>query len=54
MSDVENLQGQIKSMAAQLDATKQMFNEAMASNLQLRTNINLLNQMHQESTVNKE
>lgn len=42
-AQLSQLQMNLKGMVAQLDATKQMFNEAMASCLQLRTNNNMMN-----------
>lgn len=52
MSDLENeivqAKENIKGLIAQLDAAKQLVNEGLASNLQLRTNLNLFNQLHQE------
>ncbi len=38
----------IKGLYAQLDATKQMLNEHLAANLQLRTNIVLLQQTNKD------
>ncbi len=39
---------QIKNLAAQLDAMKQMYNEGTSSSLQLRSTVILLQQAHQE------
>ncbi len=41
----------VKGLEAQLNATKQMFNESMASNLQLRSTMILLQQNLQDSYV---
>ncbi len=38
----------IKGLNAQLEATKQIANESLASNLQLRTNVVLFQQANQE------
>ncbi len=38
----------IKGLIAQLEASKQMLNEQLASNLQLRTNMHMFNQANQE------
>lgn len=57
---IESLQKQTKEMAdhirglvAQLEASKQMLNEQLASNLQLRTNLNIFGQANQEYLVNE-
>ncbi len=41
---------QLKTMVAQLDAAKQMINESMTANLNLRTNLNIFQQLNQEQS----
>ena len=48
MSELKLLQDNVKGLEAQLNATKQMFNESMASNLQLRSSNILFQQNLQE------
>jgi hypothetical protein len=50
--ELENAKMNIKVITAQLDSAKQMINESLTTNLQLRTNLTLLSQAHQEE-VNK-
>jgi len=47
--EITTLKDQIKGVQAQLNASKQMFNETLEVNLNLRTNIILYQQAHQES-----
>lgn len=47
--DLKPLQDQIKGLQAQLNAHQQMVNEQLGTNVQLRTNIYLLQQALQES-----
>jgi chromosome segregation ATPase len=51
-NELEIAKSNIKGLTAQLDAAKQMINEILASNLQLRTNVVLFQQSYQE--VNQE
>lgn len=51
--DLQQANMNIKGLTAQLDATKQMVNEILASNLQFRTNQIILQQAHQEIAVEK-
>lgn len=44
----------IKGLVAQLEATKGMFNEQLAANLQLRTNLNLFLEANKEFTQENE
>ncbi len=52
MSNIEQMNQHIKGLTAQLDAAKQMVNEALQTILQLKTNHNLLqnayNELHAE------
>lgn len=43
-----------KGYIAQIEAAKQMCNEALASNLQLRTNVLILQQAHQDELKQKQ
>lgn len=45
---LDNAQMQIKNLAAQLEATKQMINESLTSSLQLRSSLVLMQQANQE------
>lgn len=49
MSDVAQLQQQVKGLNAQLDAAKQMINESLTTSLQLRSNLNLLSATYSEN-----
>ena len=46
--DLNTANDNIKGLLAQLEAAKQMVNEGLSSNLQLRTNLNLFQQANQE------
>jgi len=44
--ELEQMKNQIKGMTAELNATKQLLNEQIASNLTTRTNLNLYSDAH--------
>jgi len=48
MTDEVQFQAQIKGLTAQLDATKQMLNESLANQLQLRSSLIIMQQSNQE------
>jgi hypothetical protein len=50
--ELEDTKNQLKGLNAQSEASKQMLNDSLALNHQLRTNLILLQQIHQEA-VNK-
>ncbi len=47
-NELAQAKSQIKGLIAQLDAAKQMVNEGMSTSLQLRTNMVMFQQAHQE------
>jgi chromosome segregation ATPase len=49
-NEIANLKQQFKVMSAQHEATKQMFNEAAAISMQVRTNLHLVQQSAQDLT----
>lgn len=51
ISEIEQLKAQIKATKANLDATTQLLNEHLTSNLQLRANLILLQEHYKESQI---
>ena len=49
---LENANNNIKGLNAQLEACKQMLNEYIAQNLQLRTNLVMCAQLNEEANKN--